>query len=77
MTWDTVQHVSEKLAGAGYLADGKSHDPSKRMTGLFKTGVCLYFLAGHGKGDRKAVADAAGIGATTVSPCTCSSFATA
>mmetsp|Transcript_23805 Transcript_23805/g.75377 ORF Transcript_23805/g.75377 Transcript_23805/m.75377 type:complete len:390 (-) Transcript_23805:237-1406(-) len=67
MTRDTVRHVSEKLAGAGYLVDNKARNASLRMTGLFKTGVCLYFLAGHGKGDRKAVADAAGIGATTVS----------
>lgn len=57
-----VQCMSE----SGHITDNKCFDEKKRMTAAFKIGVCMYFMAGHGRGDTKAVADAAGLGISTV-----------
>lgn len=66
VTRETFCMMSNKLSSAGYLCTNACRDPGKRITSQFKLGVCLYFMAGHGKGDMKAVADAASIGRSTM-----------
>ena len=58
--------ILEKLSSAGYLRTNASNNPQYRMTAGFKLGVVLYFMAGHGRGDIKAVGDAASLGKSTV-----------
>jgi|TARA_B110000196_G_scaffold309051_2_gene310302 hypothetical protein len=58
--------ILEKLSSTGYLTTNASPNPKYRMTAAFKLGVALYFMAGHGRGDMKAVADAASLGTSTV-----------
>ena len=58
--------ILEKLSSTGYLKTNASRNSQHRMTAAFKLGVVLYFMAGHGRGDMKAVADAASLGTSTV-----------
>ena len=59
------EYIVSKLSPK-HLKTNKCRDEAKRITAEFKVAVCLYFFAGHGKGDTKAVGDAASIGKSTV-----------
>lgn len=58
--------ILEKLSSTGYLTTNCSRNPQYRMTAAFKLAVALYFMAGHGRGDMKAIGDAASLGQSTV-----------
>ena len=58
--------IVQKLSAAGYIATGTPRNKKLRHSAEFKVGVCLYFFAGHGNGDEKAVGDAGSIGQSTV-----------
>ena len=61
----TFDHILEKLTERGYLLGNTCRNEDRRITARFKLAVVLYFLAGHGKGDVKVVADVASIGVST------------
>ena len=58
--------LSNHLTDAGYLMMNNSRNPERRQSAEFKLGVCLYFMAGKGKGDLEAVGDAGHIARSTV-----------
>ena len=66
VTQHTFMHLAGLLNDAGYLCTSRCRDRAKRVESTFKVAVCLYFMAGHGKGDMKAVADAGSISPNTV-----------
>ena len=66
MTKRSVQLITDQLSAAGHVVDSKCRNKKLRVTAAFKVAVCLYYLAGHGKGDRKVVGDVASLGCSTV-----------
>jgi hypothetical protein len=65
-TKKTFEYIVEKLSASGHITNNSCRNKHLRMTAAFKVAVCLYFMAGHGKGDFKAVGDAASLGKSTV-----------
>ena len=57
-TTSNFKYVTKMLRGAGFVKDNQGRNPAARQTAAFKVGVALYFFAGHGHGDMKAVGDA-------------------
>ena len=60
----TFDRILQHLQRGGFLKDGRSTNPDKRIPGRFKLAVALYFFA-QGTG-YKAAADCASLGESTV-----------
>ena len=43
MSWANVQFISQTLEAGGYCCTNRCPDRAKRVTSIFKVGVCLYY----------------------------------